>query len=96
MPAPQVIPDKRGMLSIRITPEERSLIDRAAKMQGKSRADFVLDAARAAADEAQLGQAVTTAGSEAYMAFLARLDMPAQPNERLRRTMRTKVPWDKV
>jgi uncharacterized protein (DUF1778 family) len=66
------------MLSIRITPGERRLIDRAAKVQGKSRADFVLDAARAAADEAQLGQAVTTAGSEAYVAFLARLDMPAQ------------------
>ncbi len=92
-----MLPNKRGTLSIRITPEERGLIDRAAKAQGKSRADFVLDAARAAAEEAQLGQAVIVAtGPEAYAAFLTRLDMPPQPNERLRRTMRTQTSWDKV
>lgn len=89
-------PSKRETLNIRIKPEERSLIDRAAKARGKNRTDFVLDAARAAAEEALLDQAIIVASPEAYAAFLARLDMPPQPNERLRRTMQTKAPWDKA
>lgn len=90
-----VTPGKRETLNIRIKPEERSLIDRAAKVRGKNRTDFVLDAARAAAEEALLDQAVIATGQEAYAAFLVRLDMPPQPNERLRKTMRTPAPWEK-
>jgi uncharacterized protein (DUF1778 family) len=43
---------KRQSLNLRIKPEERGLIDRAAKTLGKSRTDFVLDAARRAAEDA--------------------------------------------
>jgi uncharacterized protein (DUF1778 family) len=96
MPTPRAVSSKRETLNIRIKPEERSLIDRAAKARGKNRTDFVLEAARAAAEEALLDQTVIVARPEAYAAFLARLDMPPQPNERLRRTMRTKAPWDKA
>lgn len=96
MPTPRAAPSKRETLNIRIKPEERSLIDRAAKARGKNRTDFVLDAARAAAEEALLDQTIIVASPEAYVAFLARLDMPPQPNERLRRTMQTKAPWDKA
>lgn len=85
---------KRETLNIRINPEVRSLIDRAAKARGKTRTDFVLDAARAAAEEALLDQTIVAASPEAYAAFLARLDMPPQPNERLRKTMQTPAPWD--
>ncbi len=87
-------PSKRGTLNIRIKPEERSLIDRAAKARGKNRTDFVLEAARAAAEETLLSQAILTASPEAYAEFLARLDMPPQPNERLRKTMQTPPPWE--
>lgn len=87
-------PSKRETLNIRIRPEERSLIDRAAKVRGKNRTDFVLEAARSAAEEALLDQAIIAAGPEAYAAFLARLDMPPRPNERLRKTMQTAAPWD--
>jgi uncharacterized protein (DUF1778 family) len=45
---------KRQSLKLRIRPEERSLIDRAAKTLGKNRTDFVLDAARRAAEDALL------------------------------------------
>ncbi|MFE0754654.1 DUF1778 domain-containing protein [Inquilinus sp. NPDC058860] len=96
MPTPRAASSKRETLNIRIKPEERSLIDRAAKARGKNRTDFVLDAARAAAEEALLDQTIILASPEAYAAFLARLDMPPQPNERLRRTMQTKAPWDKA
>ena len=45
---------KRDTLNLRIRPEVRSLIDRAAKARGKNRTDFILDAARNAAEEALL------------------------------------------
>ncbi|RWH77997.1 DUF1778 domain-containing protein [Mesorhizobium sp.] len=89
-------PNKRATLNIRIKPEERSLIDRAAKARGKNRTDFVLEAARLAAEEALLDQAIIAASPTAYAAFLARLDMPPDPNERLRKTMQTAAPWEKA
>jgi uncharacterized protein (DUF1778 family) len=95
MPTANTAPSKRETLNIRIKPEERSLIDRAAKARGKNRTDFVLDAARAAAEETLLDQTIIAASPEAYAAFLARLDMPPQSNERLRKTMQTPAPWDK-
>ncbi|THF64800.1 DUF1778 domain-containing protein [Pseudothauera nasutitermitis] len=94
MPTPSTAPGKRETLNIRIKPEERSLIDRAAKARGKNRTDFVLEAARAAAEDALLDQAIISADPQAYAAFLARLDTPPQPNERLRKTMQTPAPWE--
>ena len=85
---------KRQSLNLRIKPEERGLIDRAAKMLGKNRTDFMLDAARRAAEDALLDRTIFTVSPKAYAEFLARLDAPPQPNERLRRTMRTSAPWE--
>lgn len=96
MPALSTAPAKRETLNLRIKPEERSLIDRAAKVRGKNRTDFMLDAARTAAEEALLDQAIITVSPEAYATFLARLDMAPQPNERLRKTMQAPAPWEKA
>jgi len=85
---------KRDTLNLRIKPEERGLIDRAAKTLGKNRTDFVLDAARQAAEDTLLDRTVLSVSPEAYAKFLARLDAPPQPNERLRRTMKALAPWD--
>ena len=84
---------KRETLNIRIKPEERNLIDRAAKTRGKNRTDFILEAARLAAEDALLNQVIISVSPEAYSEFLARLDMPPKPNERLRKTMQTPAPW---
>jgi uncharacterized protein (DUF1778 family) len=86
----------RETLNIRIRPEDRRLIDRAATARGKNRTDFILDAARQAAEEALLDSAMISVSAEAYAEFVARLDAPAQPNERLRRTMKTPAPWDQA
>lgn len=86
---------KRETLNIRIKPEERNLIDRAAKTRGKNRTDFILDAARLAAEDALLDQVIISVSSEAYSQFLARLDMPPKPNQRLRKTMQTPPPWER-
>lgn len=86
--------NKRETLNIRIKPEERMLIDRAAKARGKNRTDFILNAARLAAEEVLLDQKIITVSPEVYAEFIARLDMPPGSNERLRKTMQTPAPWD--
>ena len=94
MPTLSTGPSKRQTLNIRIKPEDRSLIDRAARARGKNRTDFVLEAARAAAEETLLDQALIEVAPKAYAEFLARLDMPPRPNESLRKTMQSPAPWE--
>lgn len=89
-------PAKRESLNIRIKQEDRGLIDRAAKVRGKTRTDFILDAARQAAEEALLDQHLVVVSQEAYAEFLARLDQPPKANALLDRTMQTPAPWDKA
>ena len=72
---------KRDSINIRIKPELRGLIDRAAELMGKNRTDFVLDAARHAAEDALLDRTVFAVNSKAYAEFIARLDAPPQPND---------------
>jgi uncharacterized protein (DUF1778 family) len=92
---PAALEVKRETLNIRIKPEERNLIDRAAKTRGKNRTDFILDAARLAAEDALLDQVIISVSAKAYSQFLARLDMPPKPNQRLRKTMQTPPPWER-
>jgi uncharacterized protein (DUF1778 family) len=86
---------RRQTLNIRIKPEERGLIDRAAQVRGQNRTDFILDAARRAAEEALLDRTLITVSEDAYRKFLARLDAPPKPNARLRKSLGTPARWDK-
>lgn len=88
-------PSKRESLNLRIQSEDRNLIDQAARILGKTRTDFVLDAARRAATDALLDRTLILADDDAYGAFLARLDQPAAPNDRLRRSFEQPAPWDR-
>ena len=95
MPTSQQAKVKRDTLNIRIKPGLRGLIDRAAELAGKNRTDFVLDAARVAAEDALLDRTVFVVNPKAHAEFLARLDAPPRPNARLRRTLQTTAPWEK-
>ena len=94
MRKPQPTSLRREPLNLRIKPEERGLIDRAAKLTGKTRTDFVLEAAHRAAEEALIDRTVFNVSPETYAAFVARLDEPPEPNDRLRRTMQSVPPWE--
>ena len=89
----RTIKPRRYASNLRIPPAERNLIDRAAQSAGKTRTDFILEAARRAAEEHLLDRALMVVSPAAYAEFLKRLDSPARPNDRLRRTMRSKAPW---
>lgn len=84
----------REALNIRIKPEERQIIDYAANLLQKNRTDFVLEASRKMAEETILDRTVSLLDPDAYAAFLARLDAPPEPNERLRKTLQTPAPWE--
>lgn len=89
-------PQRRQTLNIRIKAEERGLIDRAARARGQNRTDFILEAARRAAEDAVVDRTMISVSPEAYQDFLKRLDAKPRPNARLRKTMRTVAPWDKA
>ncbi|HTA42842.1 MAG TPA: DUF1778 domain-containing protein [Bryobacteraceae bacterium] len=84
----------RAALNLRIQPEVRDLIDQAAHLAGKNRTDFVLDAARRAAEDTLLDRTLFTLSPEAYRQFLKRLDAPPKPNKRLLKSLRTPAPWE--
>ncbi len=90
----QTVKDRREPLHMRIRPEDRTLIDHAAELTGKNRTDFVLDAARLAAQNILLDRAVIPVSKEAYAAFVALLEAPPQPNERLRKSLQTPAVWE--
>ena len=84
---------RRDTLNLRVPSTVRNLIDRAAETMGITRTDFILGAARRAAEDTLLDRAVMSVSPEAYAAFLVRLDAPPQPNARLIKTMQAPSPW---
>lgn len=95
MPTSPQVKAKRDTLNLRITAELRGLIDQAAALSGRNRTDFVLEAARQAAEEALLDRTVFMVSPKAYSEYLALLDAPPRPNKRLRRALQTPAPWEK-
>jgi uncharacterized protein (DUF1778 family) len=93
MKTSQAAKPRRDTLNLRIPAVERNLIDRAAQSSGKTRTDFILEAARRAAEDTLLDRSILSIGAEAYAEFIRRLDAPPQPNETLRRTMQAVLPW---
>lgn len=84
----------RETLNFRVKTADRNLIDRAARLLGKSRTDFLLESARQAAQDALLDQTLFKVSPKVYQQFVARLDAPPAQNKKLRRMMTAKAPWD--
>ena len=85
---------KRESLNLRIREEDRALIDRAARLRGTTRTDFVISAARSAAEDALLDQTLFVVDEATHAEFLRRLDAPGAVNERLAAVLRKPAPWD--
>jgi uncharacterized protein (DUF1778 family) len=83
----------RKPVNLRLEDETRALIDHAAAIRGTTRSSFMVEAARQAAEQAILDQALINVSAEAFEAFTRLLDAPPAPNERLRRTMTSTPPW---
>lgn len=81
-------------VTLRIREDVCALIDAAASIQGHSRADFIIEATRRAAEEAILDQRVIMVSRDSYDHLLAALDRPPVADEKLIKLLRTKAPWD--
>jgi uncharacterized protein (DUF1778 family) len=63
-------------VNLRIREDVRTVIDRAAELHGKSRSDFMIDAAYRAAQDALLDQTLVVVDAESYRHYVAVLDLP--------------------
>lgn len=82
-------------INIRAKAKQRDLIDQAAESLGRSRSDFMLEAACSKAEDVLLDQTFFALESDAFAKFQAMLDAPSESNDRLRRFLNEKSPWDK-
>lgn len=81
-------------ISIRAKAGQRDLIDQAADRLGRSRSDFMLEAACRQAEDVLLDQTYFALDAKSMAAFQAMLDQPPAPTDRLRRTLKVRAPWD--
>lgn len=82
-------------INIRAKMRQRDLIDQAAKRVGRSRSDFMLDAACRQAENTLLDQAFFTTDANTFKKLQDLLDKPLPATDKLRRLLKTKAPWDK-
>ena len=81
-------------ISIRAKAGQRDLIDQAANRLGRSRSDFMREAACRQAEDVLLDQTYFALDAKSFAAFQAMLDKPPAPTERLRRTLMARAPWE--
>ena len=79
-------------VNLRVREDVRDLIDQAARVNGTTRSDFMIEAARQAAENALLDQTFVRVDTETYAQFLSVLDR-APSGEGYERLMRAPKPW---
>lgn len=80
-------------INLRARPEQRDLIDHAANVLGKTRSDFMLEAACERARAVVLDQVFFRLSEEKFQQFAAQLDAPVGADPGLERLMSAKAPW---
>jgi uncharacterized protein (DUF1778 family) len=82
-------------MNLRASQKQRSLIDRAAQALGRSRSDFMLEAACREAEAVLLDRRYFALDADRFKEFTAMLDEPPTSNPRLRRLLSEKAPWER-
>lgn len=72
--------DRSSRLGLRATPEQETVLRRAAEVDHKSLTDFILDAAYQAAEQTLLDQRLFMVSGSQYQALLQMLDRPETDN----------------
>jgi len=81
-------------INIRALPAQRDLIDHAAKLLGKSRSDFILEAACERAQSLLLDRVHFELDAEKFQQFTEMLDASPRARDGLKRLMAVKAPWE--
>jgi uncharacterized protein (DUF1778 family) len=80
-------------LSMRLPESDIAIIDRAANLRGRSRTDFVREAAVRAAEEAIMESAPIRMSPAGFKAFVAAISGPAKPVPEMVALFKRKAPW---
>jgi len=82
-------------INLRALPEQRTLIDKAAKLLGKKRSEFILEASCQTAEDVLLDQRLFLLNEIDYDQFESLLNAPVKDNPALKKLMVKKSPWEK-
>lgn len=81
-------------LSMRLPDADIAVIDRAASLRGRSRTDFVREAAVRAAEDVLMEAMPVRMSAEGFDAFMQALSAPAQAVPDMVQVLRRPAPWE--
>jgi uncharacterized protein (DUF1778 family) len=84
---------KSARLGLRATPEQETVLRRAAEVAHKSLTDFILDAAYQVAEQTLLDQRLFMVSGSQYQALLDMLDRPESDNAGMADLFSRQAPW---
>jgi len=90
---PRAAKRKQHRLSTRLAEADIAIIDRAAKLRGRSRSDFVREAAVRAAEDVLMETVPIRMSAAGFKAFVASLSGPAKPVPEMVELFRRAAPW---
>ncbi|HWA89770.1 MAG TPA: DUF1778 domain-containing protein [Rhizomicrobium sp.] len=79
---------------MRLPEADIAIIDRAARARGRSRTDFVRDAAVRAAEEVVLETALIRMSAKGFSEFMKEISRPPLVVPEIVEVMKTKAPWE--
>ena len=85
---------KTAPINMRVEPDQRALLTKAAAMLNKDRSAFILDVACREAENVLLNQRLFQLDDDAFAAFTAALEEPAPANEKLKSLLTSPSPWE--
>lgn len=85
---------RTAAINLRAEPSQRDLIDYVASLIGKTRSDFMLDAACIYAQNVILDRTVFQLNDEKFNRFIGILEQPHSTNAGLEKLMNIKSPWE--
>lgn len=87
------VEDQSTTINIRASVRQRNLIDRAAQSLGKTRTEFMLEAASRSAEETLINQVFFHVSEDDYDKILDIFDGPVEINQNLQNLLRRKPRW---
>lgn len=91
---PRAARRKDHPLSMRMPKADIAIIDRAARRRGRSRTDFVREAAVRAAEEVLMENTLIRMSPGGFRAFMEDLSEPAKPVPEIVEVFKRKAPWE--
>ena len=92
-PSPAATALRSSRLGLRATPEQETLLRKAAHARHKSLTDFILESACAAAEQTLLDERLFLVSNKQYQALLDLLEQPEQAPPGLARLFARPTPW---